>query len=422
MLSTTTPYHQPLDEHLVIKSVSDTHDAERLAIYDGQIFGELVAGMTRQLILHHPATRPEHWLYVQDTQTGTIVSSLGLIPWQWRYEDVTLKSAEMAIVSTDPHYRKRGLIRALVKRFNEILYEESFDLSHIQGIPYFYRQFGYEYAIPLEPLWHLNLDDVPDVVAPMSITLKPATPDDIPILIRLYNATTQPLHIAPLRDALIWDYLLNRTAETEMQGHYYLIHDADAQPLGYIRTMDHSFGWGLSVSEASPMSHPLTQNVLVHLKAIVQQQDKSAIRFNLPESSDLLQEAISHGAQNTRDYAWQILIPDVVRLMQKIAPILEQRIANSRFHGLTRNIQLDLFREGIELQFEKGKLIRIHRVVLGERNPIRIPPHLLTPLVLGYRNRSTLDEQYHDFSVRPSAHQIMDTLFPQLDSFIYTMY
>jgi GNAT superfamily N-acetyltransferase len=104
-----------------------------------QIFGEGVAGFSRSLILHHPHTRSDHWLFVEDENAGQVVSSLVLIPWQWCYEDVTLKSGEVGIVATLESHRKRGLIRAQFARHRELLREGGYDLSHIQGIPYFYR-------------------------------------------------------------------------------------------------------------------------------------------------------------------------------------------------------------------------------------------------------------------------------------------
>src|SRR5689334_11654746 len=187
VLTSTPVYQRSLGNNLVLKSVNGKDNAERLALFNGQIFGQGVVGMTRALLLHHPHTRPDYWLYVEDETNGQIVSSLALIPWQWRYEAVTLKSGEMGIVGTLEAYRNKGLIRALDTRFKELLREGEFELSHIQGIPYFYRQFGYEYTLPLEPNWELAVDRIPDVSAESPYTFRPATADDIPVLMEFYD-------------------------------------------------------------------------------------------------------------------------------------------------------------------------------------------------------------------------------------------
>ncbi|MBL7199439.1 MAG: hypothetical protein ISS56_04770, partial [Anaerolineae bacterium] len=74
------PYHQALGDGLVIKSLADARDIERLAAFNGLIFGDGVAALTRELILNHPRSQPEHWLFVEDDGSGQIVSTLCLIP------------------------------------------------------------------------------------------------------------------------------------------------------------------------------------------------------------------------------------------------------------------------------------------------------------------------------------------------------
>ena len=95
-----------------MKSLAGEEDVERLAAFNGAIHGDELPPMIRTLLLHHPQTRPEHWLFVEDEAEGQVVSSICLIPWTWRYEDVELKAGQMEFVGTLEPYRHRGLIRA----------------------------------------------------------------------------------------------------------------------------------------------------------------------------------------------------------------------------------------------------------------------------------------------------------------------
>jgi predicted acetyltransferase len=70
-------------------------------------------------------------------------------------EGTKLHVAEMGLVGTQENHRGRGLMRTLNREFDKTLDEEKFDLAVIQGIPGFYHQFGYHYAIPLEN--HINM-------------------------------------------------------------------------------------------------------------------------------------------------------------------------------------------------------------------------------------------------------------------------
>lgn len=414
----STAYHQPLDNGLTLKSAADERDAERLIAFNGQIFGEHEAAMTRSLIYHHPACRPEYWLYIEDGDQ--IVSSLVLIPWEWRYEDVTLKSGEMGIVGTLEAYRNRGLIRALDRRFKELLREGEFHLSHIQGIPYFYRQFGYEYALPLENQWRIELRQMPTTSDP-ALSFRLATVDDIPALMRFYEAANRPLNIAARRSADVWRYLLEHTDHTATEAQTWLM-ETDGQTAAYVRIPRYGFGEGLIVSEASPLDVNLANTLLGWLKNQAVERDKPYIRFNLSAENALLTIARGYGAIDGGGYQWQMHVVDAAALLRQIAPVLERRLADSPFANLTQTIAINLYRGGVELDFAQGKL----RSVTAVRNPMRgeinIPPNLLAPLVLGWRSRTELRATYPDFGVYGQSGVLVDVLFPKMQAFIDTNY
>ncbi|MEP6988814.1 MAG: GNAT family N-acetyltransferase, partial [Chloroflexota bacterium] len=387
MLLSTKPYNRPFDNGLVMKSIADMQDVERLAAFNGQTFRDSVSEMTSQLILHHPETRLEHWLYVEDEANGSIVSSLGLIPWTWRYEDVLLKVGEMGIVSTLDAYRNRGIVRALTARHQEIMREEGFDLGAIQGIPYFYRQFGYEYALPLDAHWHMQLHSIPDSwkEEDTAYSFRAATAEDIPVLMSLYQAATDSLNVSAVRSADHWQYMLQHSIGTETEGETWLIVDAEQQPIGYWRIASHGFGDGLIVSETSRLRLDAAKGLFHWLKTAALQRAKPYIRLNLPPHNDLLQTAQYSGAQNNGSYAWQIHLVDVARLLLKLKPVLERRIAASPFAGLTQKVVINLYREAFELTFDQGELLTVCSIGFLEHSDIRIPPLLLAQLVLGYR-------------------------------------
>lgn len=421
MLTPTTPYNRSLTNDLVIKSICDLHDAERLAAFNGQIFGEIVANLTLSLILHHPSTRPEHWLYVENETSGEIVSSLALIPWQWRYEDVTLKAGEMGIVGTLESYRNRGLVRELVARFKELLREEEFDLSQIQGIPYFYRQFGYEYALPLEPGWHIELRDIPDT-PDEHLNFRRAAAADIPVLMRLYDEANARLNISAVRTEAVWRYLFDHTDNSYSEGEIWLLQDPGDQTIRYLRISHYGFGEGLIVAETSRFNVAAARTSLRWLKTRAAEQKKPYIRFNLPASNDLLQVARGWGATDSGTYAWQIHLVDVARLLRKLAPVLEKRIAASSFAGFSEKIIINLYREAFELDFDSGRLRAINSLGFRDGGEIRIPPFLLAPLIFGHHTREELAKMYPDVSISSQARHLIDILFPHMEAFFFPCY
>lgn len=418
---TSTPYMQALDNHLTLKSLQNEGDLDRLAAFNGQIFGPELAGLTRRLVLEHPGARPDYWLYIEDDQSQQIVSSLCLIPWTWRYEDVTLKGGEMGIVGTLEAYRNRGLIRALAARHKALLVQDDFDLSPIQGIPYFYRQFGYEYALPLEASWSLDLHRIPDDTE-SAYTFRRATIDDLPTLRTCYEDAARGLAISAVRGEALWRYLLADAPGTAVDGEFWLVIDGEAKIAGYWRIMREGFGTGLIISEASRMQQLAALAVLAFLKGVAAERGKPGIRFNLPVSSDVLGAARGWGAADTGTYQWQIMLVDPARLLRKLAPVLERRLAASRFAGLSQRLILNLYREAFELHFDGGNLAGVEKLGFREEGEFRLPPNLLVPLVLGWRTREQLAAFYPDVSVWGQTAELVDVLFPRVESFIFAGY
>jgi predicted acetyltransferase len=423
MLVPSTPYQKELTDGLVIRSVADEADVERLAAFNGTVHGAGVAGMTRELILNHPDTRPEHWLYVEDHKTEEIVSSLCLIPWTLHYSEVSLQAGEMGIVGTREDYRHRGLVRAQVARHAELLQAGGYHLSHIQGIPYFYRQFGYEYALPLEGGWRVELDTIEAATEEESSTFRLAGNDDIPVLSRLYEQATAHLTVHSARSESVWRYLLGPSMHTEMATETWLVLDGQQQPMAYLRIPYEGFGEGLIVNEASPLDARAAGSVLGQLKRWSVERDKPYIRLCLPENSPLVAAARYHcGGHSLGYYAWQIKLVDVPRFLLRIAPVLERRIAESPLDGISEQVVLNLYREAFALLFHEGRLDDVRPLGFSEQGGIRIAPLLLASLVLGYRSREELAQAHLDVSVSGRWRQLVDVLFPKQTSFLYTAY
>ena len=424
MLVVTSTYRRTLDGGLILRAVEDMQDVERLAAFNGLIHGPGVAAMTRSLIVEHPATRPEHWLFVEEEASRTVVSALCLLPWTWHYAGVTLRAGEMGIVGTLEAYRGQGLIRALNERFSALLHAGGYDLSHIQGIPYFYRQFGYDYAIPLEPHWRVELDTISDTgpAARQRLQFRPATVADVPLLARLYDENAATLDIRAERDADVWRYLLGPSTQTEIVADTWLALTEDGAAAGYFRVARHGFGTGLIVSETSRLNMETAEAVLRYLKGIAVERHKPYIRLNLPSNSLLVELARWSGCADGDAYAWQLRVPDPARLFGALAPVLEQRLAASPLAGLTRTLRLNLYRSRIEVCFEAGLVVAAGPQSAESACEISLPPPLLAPLVTGYRTFDELARIYQDVSGDGAGRSLAAILFPPMQAFLHTMY
>ncbi len=420
-----TQYAKSLGNHLVLKHAT-AEDAPRLSTFNALIHGDKQVGViTEALMLHHPTARPEDFIYVEDESTGEIVSSICLLPWRWRFDEIELKMGEMGIVGTLPEYRNRGLIRALVDHFKEMLAEGEYDLSQIQGIPYYYRQFGYEYALPLEGGWHLPLHQIPTAAENAPVyTFRDATVGDIPLLMDFYADATRDLNISAVREADIWRYLIERKSDTANGSDTLLMFAPSGEVAGYVRIEKFGFGSGLTVCEASRFNFAHVAPLFRHLKELAVERGKNPyIRFALPPSAVLVQVAKALEAHFDGYYGWQIHIPDPARLLRTMIPLFERRIAASPFAGLTQNVGINLYRQTYELVFEQGKITTVNSTGFQPwEGMICFPPDVFTQLVVGHRTVEELREIFPDLMAWGEAFNLVSVLFPKTSAYIHTIY
>ena len=98
----------------------------------------------------HPDFDPQDFTIVEDTATGRIVSSTALMAQTWTYEGIPFQAGQPDVVSTDPAYRRRGLVRAQMAQIHRWSDARGDMVQGITGIPWYYRQFGYEMALSLD--------------------------------------------------------------------------------------------------------------------------------------------------------------------------------------------------------------------------------------------------------------------------------
>ncbi len=326
-------YTERLDDDLALRTAAHEDDVERIAVFNAAIHGAELAPMTRSLLRGYPGMEPADQVYVENAD-GEIVSALCLIPWTWNYEGVRLRAGEMGIVGTLDGYRGRGLIRAQVDYFKRRLRERRCVLSHIQGIAYFYRQFDYQYALPLEGGYRWEFRHMP--AAPGSErVVRRGSVDDIPALASMYDATVRGLCIHTERSADVWRYLISRDDPADAMVHdTWIIEEngsAGAAALGYVRIPHFHFGEELVIDEAYAARHDVALDLLSHARSLAQERNKPGMRLNLPASSIFVRLALAHGATALGTYAWQIHAPDDAALLQALAPA---------FGGAARSVAL----------------------------------------------------------------------------------
>jgi predicted acetyltransferase len=416
---------EPLGDGLVLRSLKTAADANRYATLNENVVGE--GAIARRLIERHPAMAPRHFIFVEDKVQGDVVSTSCLIPWRWRLDGLELRVAMLEMVATDPRYRRRGLVRAQVERFHALAEAEGFDLTVIQGIPYYYRQFGYTYALDHYPCDRLASHQIPrqDEDGAHPIRFRQAVPDDAARLTELYRAAMEPIQMVVERDEAYWRYLIQRSQVPI----YVWAETAGSCPLdGYLMAQIADDGRRAIVAESHVRHADDALSALQTLAAGDDGTPRDEVSIGGHDGSLLLRVARALGSHPRPRYQWLIRVPDIAAFLTCLRPVLTRRLAAGGYATRSGTLRLNLYREAFDLQIHDGRLVDVARLgfvdysLTADGGDLCIPRDAFVRLALGYRDLDQLRDAWPDIRIRHGRRYLFDALFPPISALLNMPY
>jgi hypothetical protein len=322
----------------------------------------------------------------------------------------------LEMVVTHPDYRRRGLVRTQIDRFHKVVAERGFDFSIIQGIPYYYRQYGYAYALDHTPLTVLPTSRI-SIETSSRYRRRLAGLDDIDVLGQLYQKTMAQHQWSVYRSAEYWSYLLQQMAYP-----VHLLEDSQAgQAVGYMTVYRHRDS--LRVQENGITSAAVAQAGLSGLN----EAGITGVQIAGPPTNSLVQLVRSLGGNLLPADQWLWRITAVADLLTRLKPVFERRLANSDWAGITTELSLNLYRQAYGLKIETGQLTIeplgfVDASMGAGGGDLCIPPEAFVRLLLGYRSLTDLSDAWPDIRVKPASRYLLETLFPPLEAHILMPY
>jgi Acetyltransferase (GNAT) domain len=384
----------------------------------------------------HPDFKPEDFTLVEETNTGKLASSLGLISQIWSYEGIPFGLGQIDAVSTDPAFRRRGLIREQMEAIHSLSAQRGELVQAIPGIPWYYRQFGYEMALSLGGSRICFRHQIPKLEAEASEpnVVRPATTNDMPFIVNMYRQATARSMVAAPRSEDHWIFdLEGRSALSGVRREICVIETSDPvrRPIGLLLHSHRTYDGQLAVQlvEATPGNPLLTllPGVLRYLGmtggdyAKREDCEFRAIVFHLGDEHPVYDSIPDRLIQGKPPYAWYIRVPDLPAFVRHITPALEQRLANSVQAGYTGELRINFYRSGLQLGFDRGAIsVTAWSPVEMEDGDAAFPDLTFLQLLFGYRS---LDELRHAFpdcwTSGDVARALLPILFPRKDSCVW---
>jgi len=408
-----------LNNGLILRSIQSDGDVAKCAEFN-TVFNNDFEGQTYQL-LHklHPTLQWQDSYLVENELSGEVAATICLIPWEFDFEGVTLRAAQLEMVLSHPEYRRQGLIRLLINHFINNVSDSGYDLSIIWGIPFYYRQYGYSYCMYGNGFETLPTSHIPDAEGPESgYRLRGAKEKDIPDLTALYNAASAGTQIRVKRNERYWAYLL-----TDVKQPVKIVEDTQGSAAGYLVYTQSRDGIA-HIFESGISNHEIGLYVFQTLK-------KEAYREILVGGSDentMVKAAKNFGSLRSKPEQWLVRITQMSSFIRKLSPVLERRLANSEFAGINGDIVINLYRQAYKLSFCKGKLVTADDIGFKDSSmgayggDLCIPQDAFIRLLFGFRTLDQLTDAWPDIVINPAKRCLFDILFPRLTSHIYLPY
>jgi hypothetical protein len=435
-----------LGDGLVLRRAR-VEDADELASFNARIHGdneldaERVDAWTRDLIERpHPTFKVSDFTIVEDTATGKIVSSLNLISQTWSYAGVNFGVGRPELVGTLPEYRNRGLVRLQFDVVHQWSAERGELVQAITGIPYYYRQFGYEMGLALgggRAGFKSNISALQEGEQE-PYTIRPATEADIDFIHNLYSIACHRYLVNCVWDEALWRYELSgKSALNVNRFELHIIQTPSDEPVGFLAHPIMTWGLGLfaTIYEVKPGTSwaAVTPTVVRYLyrtgesyAARDNQLDKfCGFGFNHGYEHPVYQVLHVGLPRVNKPYAWYVRVPDLPAFLRHIAPVLEDRLAASLLAGYSGELKLTFYRTGLRMAFEAGKLRTVEPwqpTPQGHSGDVAFPELTFLQLLFGYRSLDELKYAFADcWYESDEIYALLNALFPKQNSDIWAI-
>ena len=257
-----------------------------------------------------------------------VVSTATLLDETVRVADVVLPAGQVELVATDSGYEGRGLVRALMGWAHDRSRDRGHLLQVMIGIPYFYRLFGYEYAIDIPRARALREPSSGRLDVSAGSGLRQATTADIPALVALQEAAQAPYDVAMPHPEERWRWLLAHDGSTTR------VLERDGVVVASARTGVPDDG--LLVAEAAATDVATAHDLLDALRGLG--EPLTIVHRPLTTPGQAWADLLEPGGTDATQYYVRMERPELV--LDALRPVLTARL---RAAGLGRDVVVSTF-------------------------------------------------------------------------------
>ncbi len=441
--------YEELGEGLLMRAAT-AEDSDALAEFHSKVFMEekssgteawWIAEWGRDLLTKpHPTLSLDDVIIVEDTGKSRIASSCIYFTQQWTYEGVPFDIGRPEIVGTSPEYRNRGLIRRQFNLMHQWAEERGHEVLVVLGIPYYYRQFGYEMAIDAEGGRSSNMLALPrwGKDEKRAYRMRDATVDDVGFITKTLRDSASRSLLHPLfKEDEVRYMSFDRNERSAVHYRTGILckseDDSYGEPVGVIMyalilAIDQAVILRIEMSKPSywRAAFPSLLREFEERARLAKddhpdpEREIKTIRLDMqPEHPAFIFDDGALGPASDRQYAWYVRVPDVSKFVRRIKCVLEERVASSYHAGLSGKFEIMFNRDGLVIEFEDGAVqsVKISDSINRHSASAAFHDLIFLRLLFGSRSVDELLQVFPDCKAGSKADKhLLETMFPKRSS------
>ena len=279
----------------------------------------------------------DHSRWLVGDADGRVESTLALFDSPFRVGAARFPAGQIEFVATAEEARGKGLVRSQLDEIHTRSAAAGHLLQLIVGIPYFYRQFGYSYAIPQQAY-----QMVPETVALTGGDWRPrpAAVADLPAIVKAQAEVQIEADVAAHHTEQLWRWLLaSPNYDVVIAEH------RDQVAMGRIYVDGDTALLGDVVAPTRAALHALVGHA--------RELESTVAVVHRPAS--LLTAMLAGLGQTVNEHGWYyVRVPSEAALLEALRPELDSRLARSALDGFTGRFMLSTYVGSVTCEIEGG--------------------------------------------------------------------
>ncbi len=386
------------------------------------VFGENEAEMLVDFFDRSPRKDKNLIYYAYDCEQEKCVGTISYLDLLFEYEGISLKTAEYAVAATDSAYRGQRINTRLTQMLFKTCYERGTNLVILEGIPYFYRNYGFNYAVPMcKEMFDL---DRKDLAKAERISIRNANLEDAAFIYEKYLLATEKVDICKIKERAIIEAQIGVYQSDNNHKGYYIVEDSDLtdpQRIGYF-ALDTTSAELIISDIADNLSFDVYESILKFLQEeVLPTKEKTVLFASVPDKNKFIAYLRMKGSRRVGKYAWQIKIFDDYKFFMDILPLLEKRVQNSIYHDEKIEFYYNNYKKLIHFSIDHGK-ITLCQETWKPKWEVNLTSQGAVKLFFGHNSLGEILDFLPDCMVTEHLRDIVEVLFPKVNVHFYMNY